>query len=275
MIAPSVALHRGIRSETSGAKLSIRPEMLHAGARVLDVGCGDGRHVAAAALRDCRTVGLDYDLDVLRDARSRLGSLPVDLIAGDAARLPFKTGVLDTVICTETLEHVPDAGAALSEIARVMRAGALLLGAVPSHFTELVYWRLSPRYAHAPGGHVRILSAHGIKRALAREGLRLEEMRYVHFVDSLLWLRFCLTDRLRPPRFRTPFEGAVALAEALQRPVPAWRTQLRRALPGSRLISAMDALGAFIWPKSLSFVARKGTRSAPARADRTQFATTA
>lgn len=225
---------------------------------MLDVGCGDGRHIAAAARRGCFAVGVDYDASELRKARARLGLLPVDLIVADASRLPFRDGAFDAVICTETLEHLPDDRGAMREIARLLRGGGLLLGAVPSHFTEMLFWRLSWGYWHTPGGHVRIYRPRSLATALARSGLRIDDVRYVHFIDSLVWLRFCLTDFLRPtPRPSSDFAAAVMLAVAIERPVPGWRTRLRAALGRSRFIAIIDAAGALVWPKSLTFVARK------------------
>jgi ubiquinone/menaquinone biosynthesis C-methylase UbiE len=248
--------------EIASAKLSIRPDLLPRGgsSRVLDVGCGDGRHILEAARRGCFAVGLDYDVNELRAARRRLGTRVVDLIAADATRLPFRDGAFDAIICTETLEHLPDDAGALAEIARLLDEDGLLLGAVPSHFTELLYWKLSYGYWHTPGGHVRVYRPRALAARLRAAGLRLADMRYVHFVDSLVWLRFCLTDFLRPSKPATGFEAAVMLAVAAERPTPTWRTRLREAIAGSKFIATLDSVGALVWPKSLTFVARKTKR---------------
>lgn len=245
--------------EIASAKLSIQPGLLPRGiaSRVLDVGCGDGRHILEAARRGSFAVGLDYDVVELRKARLRLEARSIDLIAGDASRLPFRDRAFDAVICTETLEHLPDDAGAIGEIARVLTRGGLLLGAVPSHFTELLYWKLSYAYWHTPGGHVRIYRPAQLAGQLRAAGLRLADVRYVHFIDSLVWLRFCLTDLLRPTKPATAFEAAVMLAVAADRPVPTWRTRLRAALARSAFIATLDRAGAIVWPKSLTFVARK------------------
>jgi SAM-dependent methyltransferase len=254
-----IAVHGRVVPEIATAKLSIDPRLLPAdtASRVLDVGCGDGRHVAEAARRGCRAVGLDYDAGALAGARARIGGQRVDLVVGDAARLPFRDGAFDTVICTETLEHLPDDRAAIREIARLLRPGGTLLGAVPSHFTELMYWRLSRGYWHTPGGHVRIYRPRELSQRLREAGLSITRVRYLHFIDSLIWLRFCLTDFLRPTKPASGFEAAVILAVAAERPVPGWRTRLRAAMGTSHFISLIDGAGAVVWPKSLSFVATK------------------
>ena len=212
-------------------------------------------------------MGVDYDPVELLKARSRLGRTPIDLIAADASHLPFTITSFDAVICTETLEHLPDDQSAIREIARVLADGALLHGAVPSHFTERLYFALSAGYRNAPGGHVRIFSPAALVSKLAGNGLRVENISYIHFVDSLVWLRFCLTDFLRPQRQpRTDFEAAVLVAIAVEKPVATWRTRLRSAIGTSRFIAALDWLGGFVWPKSLVFVARKtpASRGVPA-----------
>ena len=252
-------------AEIATAKLSIDSRRLpmQPGARVLDVGCGDGRHIVEAARRGGYAVGLDYDACELAKARERGGGLSIDLLVGDATRLPFRDGAFDGVICTETFEHLRDDSGAMREIGRVLSAAGVLLGAVPSHFTELVFWRLSRGYWNTPGGHVRIYRPRELARRLGDAGLRPTSMQYVHFIDSLVWLRFCLTDYLRPTRPASDFEAAVLLAVAAERPVQRWRSRLRAAMGTSRFISLVDAVGALVWPKSLSFVAQKGRLPAP------------
>jgi len=245
--------------EITSAKLSINPELLPHGpqARVVDVGCGDGRHILEAARRGCFAVGVDYDPGELRKARARLRGQRVDLVAADASRLPFRDGAFDAAICTETLEHLPDDAGAMREIARTLVGGGVLLGAVPSHFTELVYWRLSRGYHDTPGGHVRIYRPRRLAAKLQRAGLRVTDVRYVHFIDSLVWLRFCVADFLRRDRPKSGYEAAIMLAVAAEQSVPTWRTRLRSAMGRSRFIAAIDVAGAVVWPKSFTFVARK------------------
>ena len=257
--------------EIASARLSIDPSLLPvvANERVLDVGCGDGRHVVEAARRGAMAVGVDYDASELRKTRARCADARVALIVGDAAHLPFADGAFHAVVCTETLEHLPDDTAAMAEIARVLDPGGVLLGAVPSHFTEMLFWRLSRGYREAPGGHVRIYRPRELARKLWCAGLSMCDLRYLHFVDSLFWLRFCLTDFLRPKRAATAYEQAIAIAVAQEWRVPSWRSQLRAAVGTSRFIHGVDAVGALVWPKSFAFVARKdGVRRGAASATR-------
>ena len=95
---------------------------------------------------------------------------------------------------------------------------------------------------------------------LSNCGLRVTSFQYVHFIDSLIWLRYCLSDAIRRERPRSDFEAAVMLAVAQQRPTPAWRTAIRRGIARSPFIALVDRAGAYLWPKSFTFVARKRSR---------------
>lgn len=79
-------------------------------ARVLDIGCGTGGMVIAAARRGSEAVGVDIALRWLVVARRGLQEAGVDalVVAADGALLPFPSGRFDLVTCIETLEHTAD-----------------------------------------------------------------------------------------------------------------------------------------------------------------------
>ncbi len=104
----------------------MRPALAHLagalrpGARVLDLGSGEG-HVAGA-LRDCgaRTICLDVGHDVLAGARRRHPG--GDHVTGSAARLPLADASVDAIFCFSVLQYT-DRDAALAEMRRVLRPG--------------------------------------------------------------------------------------------------------------------------------------------------------
>jgi len=73
----------------------------------------------------------------LHVGRSKLqlmnGKTRAALIQGDAQELPFVSGSFDIVVSCETIEHVPDAHAALREMWRVARKGARLFLTTPNY----------------------------------------------------------------------------------------------------------------------------------------------
>jgi SAM-dependent methyltransferase len=169
---------------------------LEPGARVLDLGCGEGRHVhGLIGLPGVHVVGLDADAPSLAKAAEGLGQVPHGggaslLIRGDAFRLPFSDGAFDAVICSEVLEHLPDVAAALTEIDRVLAPGGSLGLSVPRAWPERLCWRLAPGaggYADQPGGHVRIFTEAGLKAALRAKGFALRARHFAHALHTPYW----------------------------------------------------------------------------------------
>jgi SAM-dependent methyltransferase len=99
---------------------------------VLDVATGTGRlPLALFGQPTCtgRVVALDLSRQMLRRAAANTATYRdrLTLLWQDASRLPFPDAVFDAVTCLEALEFLPDARAALTEMARVLRPGGVLL----------------------------------------------------------------------------------------------------------------------------------------------------
>lgn len=78
--------------------------------KMLDVGCGTGGLLLAAASRGANPVGVDIALRWLVVARRRFreAGFDIPLVAADGAVLPFNHGIFDMVTSVETLEHTDD-----------------------------------------------------------------------------------------------------------------------------------------------------------------------
>ena len=170
------------------------------GMRILDVGCGEGRHVNAAALENvAEVVGLDLERESLEAARedhaeyvAPESDVPVSFLSGDALRLPFADGAFDVVCCTEVLEHIPDYESALDELRRVCRPGGALAVSVPREGPERVCWALSDEYHRVEGGHVRIFDREELRDAIERRGFRRIDGHFAHALHAPYWWLKCL-----------------------------------------------------------------------------------
>jgi ubiquinone/menaquinone biosynthesis C-methylase UbiE len=108
---------------TAIEKLDIRE-----GQRVLDLGCGTGVFLRAAADRGAKVVGLDAAEGLLAIARERVPE--ADLHAGDMQDLPFGDDGFDVVTGFSSFFFADDMTRALSEACRVTKPGGIVLAQV-------------------------------------------------------------------------------------------------------------------------------------------------
>ena len=136
------------------------------GEKVLDMGCGFGRHAFALLRQGADVVALDHSQDEVAEvakwfaAMRTAGEVPAGASAiavrGTAYGLPFADGTFDAIVAAEVLEHLPDDRLAMSELVRVLKPGGRLAVTVPRWFPEKVCWALSDAYHEVEGGHIRI-----------------------------------------------------------------------------------------------------------------------
>jgi SAM-dependent methyltransferase len=170
-------------------RLRIRP-----GDRVLDAGCGEGRHCFGALERGARVVGLDLDrpsleagAHPLRNRAGELNSLGA-MLQGDAFHLPFQNASFDRVICSEVMEHVHDFRGAARELARVTRPGGTLAVTIPTATSEHLYLRLGDDYFESPGGHIRIFRPRTLAEGLAAAGIATVGVGFAHGLHTPYWV---------------------------------------------------------------------------------------
>jgi len=177
--------------------LAIRP-----GDRILDVGCGSGRHMAEAYRFPRVTVsGMDRSLEDLVQARERLefhgrlgehGGGCWGLAQADIVALPYADDGFDAVICSEVLEHIADDTRAIREVLRVLRPGGVLAVSVPRLWPETVCWRLSRDYRTEKGGHLRIYHRRRLVQRIQSAGARCFAHHFAHGLHAPFWWLKCL-----------------------------------------------------------------------------------
>jgi SAM-dependent methyltransferase len=178
-------------------RLALKP-----GLKILDIGCGSGRHTCAAyQCRNTTVIGVDLNFDDLNEARGRLqlhdrlgehGGGIWALSAADVLNLPFKDQYFDLVICSEVLEHISSYRAAIREIVRVLQPGSNLVVSVPRYWPERICWALSTDYHTAEGGHLRIFNSKQLIADLQDSGLKPWARHFAHSLHSPFWWLKCL-----------------------------------------------------------------------------------
>jgi SAM-dependent methyltransferase len=176
---------------------------LQAGDRLLDLGCGFGRHAYQAARLGAQVVAFDAGADEVRKVLDTFGAMAdageldavasrVGSVQGDALQLPYADASFDRVIASEILEHIPDDQTAMAELARVLRPGGSMAVTVPRCGPEFVNWALSDEYHNVPGGHIRIYRHPELTRRLEATGLTEVGSHHAHGLHSPYWWLRCL-----------------------------------------------------------------------------------
>ena len=156
-------------------------------ALVLDVGCGDGSALAAAAAANPahRFAGLDWSVDALRQARAR----GLSVMRGSVSpRLPVADDAADAVIMSELIEHLVDPDGAIAEVRRVLRPGGSLLLSTPNLaawynrgllavgiqpvFSEVSLTGVFGRPGRVVAGHLRLFTRRALTEFLTASGFR-------------------------------------------------------------------------------------------------------
>lgn len=213
---------------------------LRAGDRVLDLGCGGGRHAFEAYRRGGSVVAFDRDGGETKDAAAMLaamrlaGEAPANTLGaavnGDALTLPFADGSFDRVIAAEVVEHIDDDVAALAELVRVLRPGGTLAVTVPRWFPERICWALADDY-HAPavpGGHVRIYRRRDLDRRLRAAGVQTTGGHHAHALHSPYWWLKCAVGVDRDDQWAVRAYHRFLVWDITAR--PRWTRALERAL---------------------------------------------
>jgi SAM-dependent methyltransferase len=171
------------------------------GDRVLDMGCGGGRHAFELYRRGADVVALDrsasdlVEVEAMFAALRQAGEVPAGArataVRGDAYALPFEDDSFDAVIAAEVLEHLPEDERAMAELHRVLRPGGQIAVTVPRWGPEKVCWALSDAYHEVEGGHVRIYRGDELTGRLARAGLQPEGTGHTHALHAPYWWLKC------------------------------------------------------------------------------------
>ncbi|DAC72286.1 MAG TPA: class I SAM-dependent methyltransferase [Thermoplasmata archaeon] len=125
---------------------------------VVDIGCGNGRHLLPCAAYCSHVVGVDISPKLLRIIQKKLQSTTlsnVSLVHADAVQMPFADNQLDAILFIASLHNIQgkqNRNTALKEIARVLKPNGVALISVWSRWQERYYKYFLKQLIVDPGG---------------------------------------------------------------------------------------------------------------------------
>lgn len=183
--------------------ITVNPELLNLrpGQRVLDLGCGEGRHAIHLMITDAVEIfAVDLSQRDIATARERAEPFTaagdvrgrVQFSVCDARQLPFADHFFDVVICSEVLEHIEDYEGVLAEVTRVLKPAGIFAATVPAFFPEWVCWKLSDAYHRVEGGHIRIFREKQLRSSVEQFGHQYFARHKAHALHAPYWWLKCL-----------------------------------------------------------------------------------
>lgn len=101
------------------------------GLKVLDAACGEGYGSHLLAAKAAEVNGIDVSFEAIAHAQSRYSAPNLEFIEADCCKTPFADSSFDCIISFETLEHLQDQQALLSEFRRILKPTGFLIISTP------------------------------------------------------------------------------------------------------------------------------------------------
>ena len=193
---------------------------------MLDVGCGEGRHIFGI-MQDyplMKCIGLDMDKESLEKAEEgyeyfkSISKAGAQFLKGSAYSLPFPDESIDLIVCSEVLEHLHEYNDAVKEIHRVLKPGGKFYASVPATWPEKICWKLSKEYQNQPGGHLRIFSQSGLISEIKESGFKFLSSEKFHSIHSPYWWLRCFFWSTQDKNFLVNFYKKLLERHILKKP---------------------------------------------------------
>ena len=185
----------------------------------LDVGCGAGALLVAAAAQGAHATGVDPSRAMVAAARERARSsgVTVSVILGSGERLPFPDGSFDRVTAITVLCFVPDPGTLVREMARVIAPGGrLVIGELGRWSLWAARRRIRGWLGDAFWRAARFRTAPELCALLEKAGLVVKRVRGAIYYPPWGWAAWLLSP-LDPKLGELTRFGAAFLAVAADR----------------------------------------------------------
>lgn len=150
---------------------------------LLEIGCGNGSMLVAAARRGFAVTGVEYSSHACEHARQRLASenLPGEVICGEVEVISSRVGQFDACVIADVIEHVRDPATFVRQIYQLLRPGGMFFVATPS----LDSWSahiMGARWMEFKPEHLSYFSRKTLESLLFSQGFRALTWRPDHKV---------------------------------------------------------------------------------------------
>ncbi len=199
------------------------------GQKILDIGCGEGRHVVACCQqKNIFCAGADLNLADLLKTKEKLefhdklndfSSSKWVLTSTDILNLPVKNSKFDVVICSEVLEHIENDKEAVKELFRVLKNRGILAISVPRFMPEKICWLLSDEYLDENLGHIRIYKKKALINMIEDNGATHFKTHYAHSLHSPFWWLKCLIGCNRTDSFLINLYHKLLVWDLMKKPL--------------------------------------------------------
>lgn len=157
----------------------------HAHGVLLDVGCGSKPYKKVFAPLVDNHIGIEYSTEsVYRGCEAD--------IFGDAMKLPLTDSSVDTILCTEVLEHLPNPEKAIAEFARILKPNGVLITTAPFFYPIHDAWDF---FRYTPDGIANLMRQNGLDvelvKPLSGTGVTLALMINLYWFDiGFMWTKW-------------------------------------------------------------------------------------
>lgn len=238
------ATNHGIAARADRAAERVAPK------RLLDIGCGDGRFLAAMAERGWQVEGLETDPVAADLARRRTGATVHEALLDDAG-LP--AGAFGMVSLLHVLEHVPDPRATLTAARSLLAPGGVLFLALPNAGSAEASLFRSCWYPLDLPRHFWGFNPRSLVRLTEECGFAVDGLTYFPFINSLQSVRY----GLKAVGGR-PIGDGVGRDEPVAEAADSPRTRVFLALMG-----LSERLGKTLPGEVMELIARRPAEGAP------------
>jgi ubiquinone/menaquinone biosynthesis C-methylase UbiE len=190
------------------------------GERVLDIGCGTGRHLLMFSEMGLDVTGLDASTHMLAVARRRLGAR-AELHHGVAEDLPFEDNAFNIATLITTLEFVDDTQKAIEEACRVAK-DRIFLGVLNRYSIKGIERRVKGIFSESIYNRAKFFSVCGLTRNVRQVLGKIPMKRgTVHQLPASL-RKYTIHIERSSLIQKSPFGSFIGMAVTL---VPRYRTQ--------------------------------------------------